>query len=173
MIYTFETKLKQDETSTLMWDYRIIVPLEYVKSLLEDDKRVLCGINGLSKIHAALLSNGAGDYFIMVNKEIRKKLKIETGDTLSITIEKDTSTYGMAVPEAFTELCHQDPEGNDSFHALTPGKQRNLLHLMGKPKSEQKQLEKVLIIFDYLKSVNGELDFKELNEAFKNNRFKL
>ena len=44
---------------------------------------------------------------------------------------------------------------------------------MGKPKSEQKQLEKVLIVFDYLKSVSVELDFKELNEAFKNNRFKL
>jgi bifunctional DNA-binding transcriptional regulator/antitoxin component of YhaV-PrlF toxin-antitoxin module len=173
MIYTFETKLKQDETSSLMWDYRIIVPHEYHKSLLEGNKRVLCGINGLPKIHAALLSNGAGDYFVMVNKEIRKKLKIETGDTLSITIEKDTSKYGMAVPEAFTELCHQDPEGNDVFHSLTPGKQRTLLHIMGKPKSEQKQLEKVLIVFDYLKSVNGELDFKELNEAFKNNRFKL
>ncbi len=120
-----------------------------------------------------MLSNGAGDYFVMVNKEIRKKLKIETGDTLSITIKKDTSKHGMAVPEAFSELCQQDPEGNDVFHGLTPGKQRTLLHVMGKPKSEQKQLEKVLIVFDYLKSVSGELDFKELNEAFKNNRFKL
>lgn len=120
-----------------------------------------------------MLSNGAGDYFVMVNKEIRKKLKIETGDTLSITIKKDASKYGMAVPEAFSELCQQDPEGNDVFHGLTPAKQRTLLHVMGKPKSEQKQLEKVLIVFDYLKSVSGELDFKELNEAFKNNRFKL
>ncbi|MFT5822101.1 MAG: hypothetical protein ACI8ZM_003357 [Crocinitomix sp.] len=173
MIYTFETQLKQDETSTLMWDYRIIVPPEIVQPLLIGGKRVLCCINNLPKIHAALLSNGAGDHFIMVNKEIRNKLKVMTGDTLSITVEKDTTKYGMAVPEAFTELCYQDPEGNDFFHALTPGKQRTLLHLMGKPKSEQKQLEKVLIVFDYLKSANGELDFKELNEAFKNNRFKL
>ncbi|NOQ74034.1 MAG: DUF1905 domain-containing protein [Crocinitomix sp.] len=173
MIYTFETKLKQDETSTLMWDYRIIVPQDIIKSLLVGDKRVLCGINDLPKIHAALLSNGAGDYFIMVNKEIRKKLNVMTGDALSISIEKDNSKYGMGVTEAFTELCYQDPEGNNFFHALTPGKQRTLLHLMGKPKSEQKQLEKVLVIFDYLKSANGELDFKELNEAFKHNRFKL
>jgi hypothetical protein len=173
MIYTFETKLKQDETSTLMWDYRIIVPAEIVKALLEGDKRVSCSINGLPKIHAALLSNGAGDHFVMVNKENRKKLKVATGDTLSIRIEKDMSKYGMAVTEAFTELCYQDPEGNNLFHALTSGKQRTLLHLMGQPKSEQKQLEKVLVIFDYLKSANGQLDFKALNEAFKHNRFKL
>ena len=173
MVYTFETPLMNDETSSLMWDFRLIVPQEYVKELIDNNRRVLCSINGAKKTHSALMSDGAGAHFIMINKELRKKLGIQAGDNLKVTIEKDTSIYGMAVPEAFTELCYQDPEGNKVFHSLTPGKQRSLLHIMGKPKSEQKQLEKVLVVFDYLKSVNGKLDFKELIEAFKNNRFKL
>lgn len=173
MSFNYKTQLIKNEDSSLMWYWRVHVPSEYIPALSETDKRIICSLNGDKGFHAALTPDGNGNYYVIVNKERRKKLKIEAGDTVDVTIENDRSKYGMAVPEAFTELCYQDPEGNKIFHALTPGKQRSLLHLMGKPKSEQKQLEKTLIVFDYLKSVNGNLDFKELNEAFKNNRFKL
>lgn len=173
MIYEFETPVKRDEGSALMWDYRLIVPSDIVAELSKPDRRVICTINDTIKIHCALMPDGTGSHFIMLNKEIRKKLSVETGDSLNIKLEKDNTEYGMAIPEAFTELCEQDPEGKAVFHTLTKGKQRSLLHIMNKPKSEQKKLEKTLIIFDYLKSVNGKLDFKELNEAFKNSRFKL
>jgi len=173
MIHNYTTKLVKDADSTLLWDFRTFVPNDIAKTLIDGNRRVLCSFNGLAKIHAALMPDGEGNYFIMINKEIRKKLNLQVGDSLSITLEKDHSKYGMAVPEAFSELCEQDLEGSTFFHSLTKGKQRSLLYVMGKPKSEQKQLEKVLIVFDYLKSVNGKLDFKELNIAFKNSRFKI
>jgi len=53
------------------------------------------------------------------------------------------------------------------FHNLSAGKQRTLLHLIGKPKSEEIRINKAMVVNEYLKEVNGRLDFKELNQAFK------
>lgn len=118
------------------------------------------------------MPDGNGGYYIVINKENRKKLNIDDQSTLSVDLEKDESKYGMGVPDFFEELCYQDPEADKHFHNLTKGKQRSLLHVIGKLKSEEKQLEKALIIFDYLKKSDGELDFKALNQEFKTSRFK-
>jgi len=169
----FKTRLLHDDTSTLMWYWHIQLPQELIPKYEKTDKRICCSINGNKAYHAALMPDGNGNYSILVNKERRKKYAIEIGDEVEIIIEQDTSEYGMEVPEIFYSICEDDPEGNVVFHALTKGKQRSLLHFLGKVKSEAKQVEKWLTLFDYLKSVNGNLDFKELNEAFKNSRFKI
>lgn len=170
--YLFKVKLSKDPNSTLLWNFRVYVPEAISNSLIDENRRVLCSINSEPHFHAALMPDRVNGFFIMINKDLRKKLGINEGDELTVCIEKDRSEYGMFVPEAFKELKYQDPEGSTLFHQLSMGKQRTLLHLMAKPKSESKQIEKTLIIFDYLKSVQGNLDFKELNEAFKNSRFK-
>lgn len=172
MQFTYTTPLCKNDSSTLMWYFLINVPLEVAEQLNKPNRRVICTLNETEKINVALTPDGTGNYYIVINKDIRKKLGIEVGDVLTVVLEKDTSKYGIKVPPVFNAMIEQDPEGSELFHQLTPGKQRSLLHLMGKPKSENKQLEKAFVIFDYLKAVNGKLDFKELNEAFKNSRFK-
>ena len=171
MAHNFVTQLANFDDSNL-WAYYIPVPAKIVEKLIDKDRRVVCELNGKIKIQAALMPSAKGFHFINLNKEVRTKLKLNLGDNISVSLTKDVSEYGIAVPSFFSELCYQDPEGSEVFHKLTLGKQRTLLHYMGKPKAEQKQLEKALIILDYLKSVNGKLDFKELMEAFKSNRFK-
>lgn len=172
MSHTFKTKLLHDDSSTLMWHWYIQLPQELIEKYENTDKRICCSINGNKAYHAALMSDGNGNYSILVNAARRKQYAIEIGDEIDVMVEQDTSEYGMEVPEVFYSICEEDPEGNEIFHSLTKGKQRTLLHLLGKVKSEAKQVEKWLTLFDYLKSVNGRLDFKELNEAFKNSRFK-
>lgn len=156
-----------------MWNYRIIVPDDIVEHFKDTDKRIICRINESDPLHCALMPNGDGQYFIMTNNAFRKKHKLSEGDDIEVKIEKDTSKYGMYCPDFFEELCYQDPEADQLFHQLTAGKQRSILHVITKVKSEAKQLEKAMTIFEYLKTVNGELDFKEMNEALKNSRFKL
>lgn len=172
MSVKFKSSVSHVGDSTLLWHFRIPVPDAVFQEFKSGDKRVICSINNSEFYHFALQPKGDGTYYLMINKELRKKLGLEKGDELSVEIKADQSKYGMAVPNFFEELCFQDPEGSALFHALTPGKQRSLLHVVGKLKSEEKQLEKALIIFDYLKMTNGQLDFRELNEAFKSNRFK-
>lgn len=173
MQYNFETQLFNDDSSTLMWHWQIPVPEDIMIHFMQTDKRIICHLNTLKPFHAALMPSGEKGYFIIVNNERRKKLKLNATQTVKVTIELDKSEYGMEVPEIFYAICEEDPEGNEIFHQLSKGKQRTLLHTLGKVKSESKQLEKWLTLFDYLKRVNGELDFKELNEAYKNSRFKL
>jgi len=82
-------------------------------------------------------------------------------------LKKDESKYGMPMPEEFDELMKIDDELNEVFHKLTPGKQRSLLHIIGKAKRSETRLNKAIVISEYLKQVNGKIDFKQLQQAFK------
>ncbi len=172
MEFSFKSTIGNVSDSNLMWNYRINLPDDIVQQFISTDKRIIVRINNSAEVHCAMMSNGDGTYYVMMNKGFRKANKLNEGDEVIVYLKKDDSKYGMGVPDFFEELCYQDPEADQFFHQLTPGKQRSLLHIVGKIKSEEKQLEKCLIIFDYLKSVNGNLDFKELNEAFKTSRFR-
>lgn len=166
MLVSFETRLFRKEGN--VWDVAIYVPTakaEKVKDLV--DKRVLCSINGCEPIHAALMPQGNRDFFINTNKETRKKLNLEVDDKVNITLEKDTSKYGMPLPEELKTAWELDPEGHEVFHTLTMGKQRSLVYQIGKPKSSDIRIKKALTMLEYLKSVNGNLDYKELNKAYK------
>ncbi len=153
-----------------MWDYRIPIPLDISKTFLEKytDRRVVCTINETLKHHCALMPGGDGTYYIMLNKEIRKKLRLKVGESIQVRIEKDTSEYGMPMPEEFQEVLWSDEEGSQLFHDLTPGKQRSLIHIVGKVKSSDIRINKALVILEHLKRQGGKLDFKQLMEDFKN-----
>jgi len=171
MIHKFSVRLDKINSS-LGWNYHFVVPLEISKIILKENRRVVCTINNNLSFQCGLFPKGKGIYFINLNKENRTKLNINAGDELTIELTGDTSKYGIPIPSVFEELLAQDPEGEKHFHALTPGKQRSLLYIIAKPKSEGLQLEKGLVVLDFLKSFDGKVDFKGLNNAFKNNRFR-
>jgi hypothetical protein len=171
MEYTFKCTLDKFQKNNV-WAYHFIIPNSIVKELFKEGKRVVCTINKEISYQCGIISAGDLGYFININAAIRKQAKIAWHDEVSLTLRSDTSKYGLPVPEIFKELLQQDVEFNGVFHKLTKGKQRSLLHLVGTFKSEQKQLEKAMIIRDYLIQVNGKLDYKELNLAFKNSRYR-
>lgn len=110
---------------------------------------------------------------MMLNKEEVKKLGLEVATQVNLTLEEDKSKYGMPIPEEMEELLRQDPEADKYFHGLTAGKQRSLLFIIGKPKGSETRLKKAIAICEYLKSTGGALDFREMNQALKDSRFKL
>ena len=103
----------------------------------------------------------------MINKEHRKAIEKLQKTELEIELINDTSKYGIALPAEMETLLEQDDIGRQFFEKLTPGKQRSILHIIGKPKSEAIRIKKAITALDYLVSVQGKLDFKELNDAFK------
>lgn len=167
----FKATLSNFYDSGVYWGY-VNVPIELAEKVRGKERRVVCKLSDDIKFHCALMHNGKGGFFVNIKKEYQKKLGVLDGDELTIKLREDNSKYGFPVSEAFLELLYQDPEGDMVFHSLTKGKQRSLLHIINKVKREQLQLQKAHIILDYLKSVNGKLDYKELNQAFKNNRFR-
>ncbi|MEM6319285.1 MAG: DUF1905 domain-containing protein [Bacteroidota bacterium] len=164
---SFTTQLTR-KPSSLSWNFQIDVPKETADLFIEgDNRRVICTLDGKYQFHAALMHNGTGGHFITINSDIRKKLKLGEDATLQVELQKDRSKYGIYLPEEMKELLLVDEEGSHFFHQLTPGKQRSLLHIVGKPKSSDVRLKKSVVVLDHLKTNNGKLDFKMLNEAFK------
>lgn len=162
----FQSTIENMDSS--VYYFHVTVPPKIAKQFItKESKRVVCTLNNSISFQAAILSKGDGGYFIQINKENRKKLKLNVGDKVEVSIEKDESKYGLPMPEEMEELLLMDPEGDAVFHSLTPGKQRSLLFIIGKPKNSDTRLKKAVVVVDYLKMTGGTLDFKELNEAFK------
>lgn len=151
-----------------LYHTHIVIPKKTAeKYITGDDRRVICTLNDTLTYHAALMHLGDGNYMIMVNQATRKKLKLNDGDEVLVKLEKDTSEYGLPVPEEFKELLKQDIAGNDLFHALTAGKQRTLLYIIGKPKGADLRIRNGIVILEHLKRNKGSINYKQLNEDMK------
>ena len=95
------------------------------------------------------------------------KLGLKEGDEFPVMIRRDESEYGLPFPESFREVLDSDPEAGAYFEKLTPGKKRNLLYIIGKYKQIETQVRKSLVIAAHLKKQRGSIDFKQLNQDFK------
>lgn len=158
-----------DRFNSNLWHFHVIVPKKIALKFIDgDDKRVVCTLNQTESFHAALMHLGDGDFFINVNKQIRNKLKVNDGDEILVSLVKDHSEYGLPLPDEFKELLIQDISGSDLFHALTPGKQRTLLYIIGKPKSADLRIRNGIAVLQHLKHNNGKIDYKQLNIDIKN-----
>lgn len=147
-----------------------LVPSADVQPLLQREKnanRVLFSINGAGCIGRALMPSGDGNYFLLINQEICRRYGLEPGEEVRLLLTPDDSEYGMPLPEELAELWAVDEEAYRVFHLLTPGKQRGLLYQIAKPKGAETRIKKAVQISEYLKSVNGKLDYKELNAYLK------
>jgi len=146
----------------------LIVPVEIVTQIKDAGiKRMKITLNETIVSYSALISDGDGSHFIIMNKENEKKLKLSLGDKVNVQVEEDTSKYGMPLCPEMEELMRVDDEAVKYFDALKPGQRRNLIYLASKPKSSDIRLVKSLIIMDYLKMKKGALDMKELNQCMK------
>ncbi len=167
MKHTFTSKLKRLDSQ--VWYLAIEVPADIGDQFKEKNKtRLIATYNGSEKAFCAFMPATEKGYWLTINKEIRTKLKLQEGDRVDVSLEPDESEYGIPLPEEMEELLLQDELGSKVFHTLTPGKQRSLLWMIGKPKNSDTRLKKALGVMEYLKLVKGKLDFKELNEFMKN-----
>lgn len=167
------TKLQKFESP--LWGHHFPVPDKVANNFIEgNNRRIVCNINGQHKMQCAIMPSKEG-FFILINKELIKNLGLVIGEDVSLIIEKDNSEFGLEMPESFQIMLEQDPEGKQFFDQLTPGKQRSLIHLVGKVKNIDSQLNKGMAILDHLKMEKGKLDFKKLNALIKeyNQRSKL
>lgn len=163
----------EDFTDAPLWRFHVMVPIDIATKLKAGkNNRTLVNLNNSKIIHSPLMPNGKGRDFIMLNKEIRAELNLELGDDIHVSICPDNSKYGMEMPEELAEVLSADKIGSQLFHALPKGKQRNLIHIVAKPKQSQTRINKALTILDYLNLTDGKLDFKELNIAFKTSQYK-
>lgn len=166
-MYHFTAAL--DKLDSNLWSYYLPVPADVADIINQEqkDRRVVCTLNKKFTFQCALMPKGDGTYFIMVNKSIRDKLKLELGMKVEVSLKKDESEYGLPMPEEMAEVLASDPDGDELFHKLSPGKQRNLLYIVNKVKSTDLRIHKALVIMEHLKQQQGSIDFKLLYDQLK------
>lgn len=156
------------ESGNKLWGFHFLVPDPIAQTFLSEGvKRVVCTLNDKVEFQCGLIPKGEGLYCIMVNKKIRDQLGLKPGSSAQVTLQKDESEYGLPMPEELAEVLAQDEEGNRLFHALTPGKLRTLLYIVGNVKNTDARISRALVIVEHLKANSGKVDYKKLNLDLK------
>lgn len=167
MTKAVNVKVKLVKVGTKIYDYRFIIDEQLALPFIDGkNRRVICTFNQKEIKHCALMPSPEGP-FIMADQQLRKKLGIQEGDEVIVEIRKDESEYGMPVPEEFEACLEMDPEADSIFKKLSNGKQRTLIHLVGKIKSSEIKVRRTLAILDHLKREPEMKDYKSLNETIK------
>jgi hypothetical protein len=158
-----------EKSDNKLWGCHFVVPAWALAAMSEgnEERRVVCTLNGKATYQCAMLPFGNGIYVITVNKKLQTQLKLAIGAKVEVTLRKDDSEYGLPMPEELAELLRQDDEGDRLLHALTPGKIRTMLYLAGQPKNSGTRLRRAVAIVEHLKENGGKIDFKKLNEKLK------
>ena len=170
----FSTTLNTFDFNDLGYGLHVQIPDKIYSQIIKiaPDKRVICTFNSTLIHHCALMPKD-GSHFILLNKEICKKLNSEVGDSLTIELKKETAKYGLPISEEMEEVLYSDPDGTILFNKLTPGKQRTLIHIVNKIKSTQLKIERSFVIIEHLKKLKGKLDYEILQQDFKDYRNKM
>ncbi len=90
----------------------------------------------------ALLPTGTGGYYMMVNGALRKKLKLELGDSLSVTITI-VDPNKVDVPEDVIRALSADEETLFKWDVLTAGTKRGILHQINSARSEALRADRI------------------------------
>lgn len=153
-----------------LWGCDFSVPQFVADALIAkgEARRVVCTLNGTAEFQCALLPRGDGSFVISVNKKLQTSLGVKPGMSVQVGLRKDDSEYGLPMPEELKELFAQDEDGNRFFHALTPGKQRTLLYIVGHVKNPDARLTRALVVVEHLKEQKGKINYKRLNADLQN-----
>mgnify|MGYP000847606781 FL=1 len=161
-----------ESSNNKLWGFHFPVPDLIAQTFLADNaKRVVCTLNENVAFQCGLIPKGNGAYCIMVNKKIREQLGLKPGSTARVSLRKDDSEYGLPMPEELAEVLAQDETGNRLFHALTPGKIRTLLYIVGHVKNTDARIGRAFAIVEHLKTHAGKINYKVLNEDLKKGIF--
>jgi hypothetical protein len=160
-----------EKSDNKLWGSHIVVPPAIVQKLIsKTSRRVIRTLNGSAEHQCALLPFARCSYVLSVNKKLCTMLGLEIGAKVVVTLRKDESKYGLPVPAELEEYMRQDKEGHRLFHALTIGRQRTLLYMIGSSTDPDLRAWKAALIIRHLKENAGAINYRQLMTSFKRQR---
>jgi len=107
------------------WTY-VLIPAAIAKQL-NPDKKTSFRVKGKLDAHSiqgiALMPMGEGDYVLPLKAEIRKAIRKQKGDTLTLEIALDNA--GILIPEDLVICLEDEPKAKTFFFEKLPGSHRN------------------------------------------------
>lgn len=127
------------------------------------NQRLIIHLDSKIQWQAGVLALGEGSGLITVQQNRLKKIGKTLGDSVHVKLEKDSSEFGVPVPEEMIEYWHQVPESKDRFDALTPGMKRYILNHVDTAKSKDKRVERAhMLMSNLLLAPQGKETFRFL-----------
>ncbi len=157
-----------EESHNKLWGSHVRVPDSIARRLIDPkSRRVIRTLNGSPEHQCALLPFGKGVFVLSVNRQWCHALNLGIGSKVRVGLRKDESKYGLPLPEELEELFRQDKEGSRLFHALTTGRQRTLLYIIGKAKTPEGRAWSASIVLRHLRESGGRIHYRQLDQALK------
>jgi len=165
---TFKIITQLKAMNSDLWSNTLPVSSYVSHQLIEGkDRRIICHIKGIKPFHCALLPDGNGSWYILLNNKRKKDLGLTEGEEITLELEKDRSEYGMEMPIELREVLDQDEHADTLFHKLTPGRMRNIIHSVASVKSTEIKIRRALVYAEHLKKNKGKIEYKELSQEMK------
>ncbi|HZY81223.1 MAG TPA: YdeI/OmpD-associated family protein [Cyclobacteriaceae bacterium] len=148
---SFKTKIYKLEH---LAGHYIDIPATVVKKAGGTGKqRFICTVNKTLTWKCGLVSHGVGKAYILLNKKLMQAGKFKIGQSIDVVLKKDTSKYGMDVPNELKELFAQDAVGKERFDGLVAGKRRYIIYYINQVKSADLRIERAVRLISNLKKL--------------------
>lgn len=132
------------------WTYAT-VPLDCEMIFNQKSRiKVKATINSTS-FKTTLMPHGNGLHFMILNKEIRDKLKVTLGDQIEVKLEADTTSTEIIIPEDFQEVLYTNATANSFFEQLAPSHKKEYLAWISDAKKEETRQRRILQAVEKLK----------------------
>lgn len=150
MTLSFKTKIFKLEH---LAGHYIDIPARVVKKAGGAGSRFVCTVNKTLTWKCGLVSHGAGKAYVLLNKKQMQTGKFNVGQDVDVVLKKDTSKYGMDVPEELRELFAQDEMGKERFDGLVAGKRRYIIYYINQVKNPDLRIERAVRLISNLKKL--------------------
>lgn len=152
-------------TITHIDTYQVFIPREIYQPFFDAKesrvKVVATHQNNNIEFYAAVKRDKASGHFkMMFSKAKQKELNLSLGNDFEMQLFKDTSKYGVDMPEELEAVLLSDYDAYQIFESLTKGKQRSIIYYILRLKNSQKRIDQSLLLCENLK--RGNTDNKEL-----------
>jgi len=111
--------------------------------------RVECKI-GDKTYKRALISDGQGQHYVILNTEMLRYHKVKLGDKVKLEIRKTDAASQIDIPEEFVEALALEEVALKRYEELTPGKQRQICYWISSAKTVDTRVKRSLDILNRL-----------------------
>ena len=106
-------------------------------------------------IRSTLVPRGDGKHRLFIHSRIWRKLGVDTGDTISVSLERDRALRDVELPEDIANALRQHRDAQTAFDALTTAMRRSFVAFIleaKKPETRKKRVQQgIKRIIEYKK----------------------
>lgn len=152
----FEARLERPE-GIGTWTF-LTVPFSVPEEFgVKGQVKVKGTVNGVPVV-GSLMPHGDGRHFLVVKQEVRDQAGVSAGDSVQVTLERDTAERTVSVPADFADALARSPEAGVVFEGFSYSHKKEYVDWIEsakRPETRQARIEKALALIADRKRLKG------------------